>query len=530
MKKVVVFLLIAFLLKQLVWLAVIPIWHFPDEEQHFAQAAFYAEKGNFPQYLKVKEDVNLEIDRTSEILGTKRDSLGINKFTYHPEFRIPYSNSQIGIFEEEIKALNTKENRQTMVKREAARYGPVYYWLVGQIYKLFYQRDIFTRVFASRFVSLFLSALNVFFVYLIAKELFSGFFLRFVLTFLVAFQPMFSFVSSGVNSDNLFNLIFTIILYSILKIFFCAKDFLTLKNLKYWFLLTLALITGFYSKPQIYISIPVIFLAYLLSFLLIKNNKLKKRNFFLLLLIILLGVLFFFFSNNNVQIPEYEPQHKTKMNENFFQYIFWHLKHTVAETIPWYWGVFNWLGVPLPRWVNRLQARILILSVFGFIVYLIKVVRKKYFFSSQNFKIIFLILSSLIYYFSIISWDFFFRSSQGYSFGIQGRYFFPTIVSHMLLIVLGLFSLTSKKIIGMFILKILAIWWVFLSLIGLNTAVKSYYQLFPIGVFLNQASQYKVSVFKGYNLLFLVILFFLSLIFLLIYILFFNERKIRTNN
>lgn len=511
MRKVFVFLAAAFLLKQLVWLGLIPIWHFPDEEQHFAYTSFWLEKKHFPSSSEF--DVSREIDQSSQILGTERDTRGINNFTYHPEYRIPYTKDQVGLWEEEIKQLNTRENRVTMVKREAARYGPIYYWLTAITCQIFSKADLFVRVFSARAVSVLLSLLTVIFIYLISKQIFSSQILQISLIFLVAFQPMFSFVSSGVNSDNLFNLTFTGILYVSLKIFFSPENkFFSKKKIFDWILLLLFLVIGFYTKQQIIISLPIIFSAFLLGLILLKNKKRKKQYLSLIVLLLIVAVSGF---KKFGHIPEYDVQAPSQLTESFLEYIFWHLGHTIAETIPWYWGVFNWLGVTLPRWVNQVQARLLMLTSLGILIYFIKVIKEKRFFKRENLKILFLLSAAVIYYFSIISWDFFFRSSQGFSFGIQGRYFFPTIVSHMLIILLGLTSLIPHKFKALFI-KLLSLWWLVFSLIGLHTAASAYYQFWPIQVFLNQNSQYKPMVFKSLGFSIIFTLFFTSLIFLLI--------------
>ncbi|PIS09183.1 hypothetical protein COT75_02900 [Candidatus Beckwithbacteria bacterium CG10_big_fil_rev_8_21_14_0_10_34_10] len=498
MKKIlIVLLLLAHFLKQLFWLGVIPIWHFPDEEQHFANVAFQAEKGFSLKGTQVKNDVNQEIDISSELLGTKRDQRGINKFTYHPEFKIPYLKEETGLHEKEITNLNNQENRQTMVKKEAARYDPAYYFLDSLIYKFFYQDDLFVRVFSSRFLSVILSTLTVFIVYLISKEIFKKEYFRLALTFLVAFQPMFSFVSAGVSSDNLFNLVFTLIIYACLKLMFIKPKLLIKKeNLFYFFLLILSLFIGLKTKKQIIIALPIIFLSFLLS--LFKRNKKARK---ISIGIIASGVIIYLIATQGkIDIPEYNPGESSKLAENLWQYLLWHLQHTVAETIPWYWGVFNWLGVTLPRWVNQVQARLLIISSLGLLIFFLKQIKSRKLKSPKNLKIFFLLVAAAIYYFAIIFWDYFFRQSHGFSFGIQGRYFFPTIVSHMFFILLGLLALIPKKfkLLGV---KILMFWWFIFSLIGLKTAVSSYYQLWPISVFLSQASQYKPIVFKSAGLL-----------------------------
>ena len=85
--KLLILLLLVHLLKELVWLAVIPMWHAPDEEQHFGQVAYMAEFNRTP--MNYDKDINKEIDKSSELLGTKREIKGTNQFTYHPEYRIP---------------------------------------------------------------------------------------------------------------------------------------------------------------------------------------------------------------------------------------------------------------------------------------------------------------------------------------------------------------------------------------------------------------------------------------------------------
>ncbi len=518
-KQLITFLLLAYFFKQVFWLGVIPLWHFPDEEQHFGHVAFYAEKGRPP--LGGELDINREIDFSSDILGTKRDQRGVNKFTYHPEYRTPYSKTETGIYEKEIGDLNTQDNRQTMVKQEAARYGPAYYYLSGLIYKLFGPSDLLIRVFSSRFLSVILSTLTILFVYLISGEIFKKEYLKIVLTFLVAFQPMFSFVSSGVNSDNLFNLVFTVILYSCLKLMFLKRKALVKKeNILYLFLLVVSLFVGWQTKKQIIIAGPIILFAFLIS--LIKRSKKTKKQ---TLGAMFLGVVVYLIAyKGRIDIPEYDAGGPSKLQETVFQYLFWHLRHTVAETIPWYWGVFNWLGVTLPRWVNQVQARVLIISVLGLVVFFIKLVKDRKVTSLSSLKIFFLLLAAGVYYFAIIFWDYFFRIGHGFSFGMQGRYFFPTIVSHMLFILLGLLALIPQKF-KLLASKILVAWWFIFSLIGLQTALDSYYQLWPINTFLIQAAQYKPIIFKSTGLLtsFMVFMIF-SLLFL------FNFLRIKINH
>ena len=79
----------------------IPIWQYPDEQAHFAQVQNVAELGKVPM---VGNDTSYEIALSEKILGTERNGFGNNKYTYHPEYNIAYSNNSMGLFEKELSA------------------------------------------------------------------------------------------------------------------------------------------------------------------------------------------------------------------------------------------------------------------------------------------------------------------------------------------------------------------------------------------------------------------------------------------
>src|SRR3989338_3123632 len=145
-KALLIILILSFIFKQLAWTAFVPMWHFPDEQAHFGQVAYIAEKGSAPPR---DESNNLteEIRKSEELLGTERDELGINKFTYHPEFRIEYTGTNEGQSENEITGLSKIPKNRQMVKREATSYPELYYRVLAMVYKMFYRTDLFQRVF-----------------------------------------------------------------------------------------------------------------------------------------------------------------------------------------------------------------------------------------------------------------------------------------------------------------------------------------------------------------------------------------------
>ena len=97
------FILLVTLFKALAWSLLVPLWHFPDEQAHFGHVAYLAEGGTLP--MGRTNDLNQEIAIAEQRLGTYRNKYGNNDFTYRPEYRLEYTDSYTGRYEEEIKAL-----------------------------------------------------------------------------------------------------------------------------------------------------------------------------------------------------------------------------------------------------------------------------------------------------------------------------------------------------------------------------------------------------------------------------------------
>src|SRR3989344_9338502 len=128
-------LFVSALINAISWIILIPLWQYPDEQSHFAQIQYIAEIGGIPEGSK-SQDTSYEIAISEKILGTERDSLGNNKFTYHPEYKLDYSEGIFGPGEDQITDL-PKSSRIQLVKQEATLNPPLYYFLGSLAYKLF---------------------------------------------------------------------------------------------------------------------------------------------------------------------------------------------------------------------------------------------------------------------------------------------------------------------------------------------------------------------------------------------------------
>jgi len=485
MKKIIFYLLLAILFQCLTWSLFIPLWQFPDEQAHFGHVAYLAEGGQPP--MGRNKDLTEEIAISEQLLGTYRNEFGNNQFTFHPEYRLEYTDNLTGKYEAEITSIPLSA-RKNFTDAESAYYPNFFYRVSGVIYKLFYFQDIFIRVFAVRLFWLFANILMIYLAYLIGQIVFpKKRFLAITVAVLTGFQPMLTFVASGVTNDNLHNLLFTALVYFCLKLNQKIRAFDLIG-------LALTMYLGFINKPQFWISlgivIPVIFWR------LCKNKQFKLLTVLAiagagLLLFITKGHLPYFGVSSSLARPDY----------TLWQHLKFTLNHTFREVLPWYWGVFRWLSLVLPRWVNQVMMRLLVVVGLG---WLIKLFRRR--FTEPGLWLI--IWSAAVYFLALFFWDFQHVRNVGFSFGIQGRYYFPVIVPCMILIIIGLQSISK------YLNLLVSYWFILLNWIGFYVVVSSYYDTSNFKIFIIQASQYKPFFAKDWWLIVALGLYFIfSLIF-----------------
>ena len=123
--------------------------------------------------------------------------------------------------------------------------------------------------------------------------------------------------------------------------------------------------------------------------------------------------------------------------------------------------------------------------------------------------------------------DWYFIRGHGFSFGIQGRYFFPTIIAHIGLVFVGLLALSPESF-KKWVAATLVIATVIFNYFSLFWIASHYYDTSSINTFILQASQYKPEIFKGSAI---VLTLLLSLIFMGFFLIDYLKMvaKIRTN-
>ena len=439
-----IWLIILVLLKSLVWTWSVPVFQTPDEQAHFAQLQWFAEKKT--QTIDWSKNLSLEVATAEEILGTRRDERGNNKYTYHPE----YKNRSL-VPDMPLSA------RTTYVGQEAAGYPPLYYGLSVPFYNAVYYQNLTNRIMAARVLPIILNLLLAMVAFKIGKLIWNNNLSAFALGIMVSFQPMISFVSAGIHPDNLLNLLYSLGILVLL---------LMLKKGKFqWrpaIAATLLFLMGMQTKQFMVFFLPM--MAAVFVWLFFKKSIIGS--------VLAAGVLLSPVAAFLLRLPiPYMPVVSPAAAISFPDYLRFRIPKLMFEMWPWYWGVFKWLAVTLPPLVLKVITRAAALAGLGLVIKgSLAIKNKKFDFELK--ALTFFLLSSVFYILYIIFWDWRLMQAQGFSLGLQGRYLFPNIIPQMALFLTGLTALFGRyKRVGMVIVPLAMI---LLNGVALMTVVTSY--------------------------------------------------------
>lgn len=463
----------------------------PDENAHYSSINFLNYVGRMPT-LRDKDNLSVEELETEKIFGIVEHQ---NLYSYHPDFRMEYVPGLIGKYENEIKALGTDVNRRTFSTYQAATYPPLYYALSLPFYRLANNADILTRVFVSRLPSAIFTVFTIVIAYFIGKLIFSSQVYGITLAFMTFFFPMTAYIGSGINSDNLHNLLFGLASLLALKL---IKDGWS-RNLS----LGIGIVIGLdlITKPQAYALVPIFAVA-VLTRCRWDEWKLWFQNLpFLLMPILLIAgwqeIPKFVMGNDAVGVTAYTARTVTHGGlANFKIFFSAYLRTHATEMIVWYWGVFKWFGVIMPHawwWIaNRLLGLSFVGVIFGFIQDFKK---KKLSWISR--VVIFSIFANLIYIAALGWFDWQFYQEYGRSLGLQPRYYLPLLICQMTILLIGLTNLGWNLKVKEWIRRGIIVFFLGLQLTSFYVQLKSYYDLYPVHTFIDQLSQYKPIYAKG---------------------------------
>jgi hypothetical protein len=488
----------------LAWAVTIPVWHFPDEQAHFAQVQDYAELKQVP----MSNDLSLEIAETERLLGTNRDERGRNKYTPVPGYQLPLSQTRFGYDEFYLANLNPAM-RTTMVGREAPHYPPLYYILGSFAYQQILSGSIFDRLFIVRLASVILMTCMSYAALLVGRSLFPRHpSLQWATMILTSLHPMMVFVGSGVNNDILMDLICTLLIAKSLQI-------LTRPVGRYDVLqIMLLLIAGMLTKQLVFLLIPTIMCS--IGYSWYRYHFTKKGIMIALASIVLVGVVFVVMKqfNQGFWLPYWPAMPSLS---HYLPAVGTVIIRLYKETFAWYWGVYRWLGLVSPLWVLRVFKYLLILIGYAIGRYIwfhrTQLKQEKY------IPWYVVALFNLTYIGALIAWEAASVANLGFGHGLQGRYFFPLIATHMAIICAGIY-IVSAPIIKKYVTTIISIVWSCFSVGMWWYVMGAYYQRHDWRVFVTQLSQYKPEIAKWPTILLFLLASLMALIVM-------NSRLIR---
>lgn len=183
------------LLKQLMWLAALPLWQSPDEPAHFHYVQYLAETGRLPRFDRSRP-TNVS---SPEVAYTETHAL-LNHAAFHTDHRPVTGTASVAPGEARLRQPPPLE-RLNDGNSTAAPYPPAYYGLAAAVYRLFGDSDILTRVFAVRSLSIAFVLGTVVLAWLLAGELWPGPRIRAAFALVVGCQPMLAMMGVSVNND-----------------------------------------------------------------------------------------------------------------------------------------------------------------------------------------------------------------------------------------------------------------------------------------------------------------------------------------
>ena len=484
MKKILFLLATAFIL--IFWQALHLPFEIPDEQSHFATVNFLVDQGRIQG--EKEYDLSREQEQVEYIFGVMTD--GTNKYAHNPGHRIDYSEEASAKNEELIKSLNTPDNRSTYTLHQGAVYPPLYYYLTGHFYRLNYGSDIISRLYTSRFFSTFLVIATIYVYFLIGRLIWSSTQMGYFFASLALFYPMTTYIGAGVNPDNLHNLLFSFFVYVCIRV---VKGGLTYIDT---FNLAVLLVLDLLTKPQAYIMIPLTVVAILLS-----NSKLSLRvalkSGLLYFAVLLIGAGWHeipkFYSGN----PYIADSSATSISGiSLLSYLKMIFHKFTSELVVWYWGVFKWTTIIVPRLWWWSGIRLILLSILGLVYLSYRALRSKHF-EFIHKVIIFAVVANSIYVAALVYYDWNYYHLSGRSLGFQARYFMPLLSAQLILIVEGVRAFTTKVHLGKLLLGLIFTYFFTLQLVAVFTVASSYYETSNITSFIAQASRYKPPYFQS---------------------------------
>lgn len=473
--KLLVLLMAVFLVKQLLWIAIFPIFQGPDETVHYSRIQYLAEPEEktweIGKNRKINDKSNISTFNYSEELINTAELSEFDKIAFHSSSTNIFSNGSQGFNEKTIKESNWKkyiENSGVNLKKETI----AYYFIPSLIEKLFSTSNIFTRFFLERIFSAILGILIILLSYFSARKIGLNEKMSILLSTLIAFQPMFSQSSAIINYDIMLIFVFSLFAYGAVS---SIKDGICWKNI---LIMAIAIVLGLLTKMPSIILIIISFFIFL--YFLQKKLKIEKARFVFgsIISFLVLAIAFISIFQNYTQL------FFKKLSSLKFDSVFESVSSYISTTkARWgsselsYWGNFGWLDSEIPSWAVSIAHWIEIAAILGIIIYFIFPKKIPEFLPKRKFVVLLIgLFICLEFIIRFADWIYF-NSSGEVQLGTPGRYFLPVIFAQFSLIIIGLGMLARKYSIWKNIVKVLTLSMILLWVYATLTVIIPRYYL-----------------------------------------------------
>lgn len=440
-------IILAFFLKGVLITVIFPFLNGQDENVHYNTVQYYAEP-NVKDWIIRKNVQNRDKD-VMESLNFSKEIEEAAKVIHYDDIRHVTQNTQPftdGYDGAEEKEFNSKEYTRYNedYPPNIVRKAFIYHFLLSRLEIIYSGQNIFFRFFSARIFSVILGTISILLFYLILKNIGFSQNHNLMITAIISFQPMFSNTSSFVNYD--IAMIFSFALF-ILGAVLIIKNGLNWKNI---LILLSALLIGLLSKGTAVVLIPVAFLVLLFAIFKKKENKKKFIACFLILAVILLIASWLAYSGKYNLESFFQGLNNKNYNEiysSLSDYLrselsFGRLKLT-SHT---YWGNMGIISKALSDNIRNTIWMLEAISVIGIMIFLI-LKKNPDFLPQKRYIIFFLIMiAALQIGIRFVDWRLY-EVHEKIMTGAPGRYFLPSILPHIGLMVVGIGTILRKKIV-----------------------------------------------------------------------------------
>lgn len=434
-------ILLIFFLKGVFLTAVFPIFSGQDEARHYNTVQFISEPEEKNWAIEDTEEKNRKKEKfetynfSQEIRETAR-VIGNQTTESVPYDYLSFSGGYEGRGEDEI-GQRKWDAYNDWYPPDIVGESTAYHSLASLVEKYFSQESILVRFFLIRILSVILGLAVIFFSYLIGKNIGFSEKCSLILAAMVSFQPRLSIYFTNINYDVM--LIPTFVFFTLGGVLAIKKG-LDWKNISIMvFSVVIAMLTK--ATGLILLAALILLIAFLLfqKFRKMEKKENKNKMIFIAVFILVLvagfsfwnqGALSEIFNFKKINLGEY-------LSDSFGV-------GRVLLTSNAYWGNLSWEDNFISNNILKIIWPIELVSTIGIAVYLFS--KKKSDFLPEKKYVIFFLFMIIALQAGIRFADFkVFTEVGSLELGAPGRYFLPNIVSHLILVFVGLGVIFKKR-------------------------------------------------------------------------------------